>query len=386
MAWPIVDGLLASKSSPNAATWRNGACSATSSSAAPARAAAAATGKSSGPVPAITTRDPNQRQPALDQGLQSADADHAWQRPAGKRQDSLLRTGREDQRAGTLAIEPATKIDNELRRARSRRRRAPPRPSSPRDARALEPWRAPPSAVMRRVAMAPDLAARPKPLIEDQHSLAALRGRDRAAQPCGAAPTTSTSTGASRAALIRRSPHASRRAPARGRRAHCAIPSTVTRHSKQVPMPQSGALRLPMRDRAGRPMTPRLSSAAASVISPAHPVRHSVDHDGDVGRHAASAMRGIARSGRNGSGSTGGVVPRIPATMRSAVPVAMVMPRPSWPAAIQTPSSAGHAPISGSLSGVAGRKPIQLRSARTSRNAGQECRRTLEHRCRAMHD
>ena len=45
------------------------------------------------------------------------------------------------------------------------------------------------------------------------------------------------------------------------------------------------------------------------------------------------------------------------------MPSAVVMPRPSWPAAIQSPSTAGQAPMSGSLSGVAGRNPVQVRSA-----------------------
>ena len=103
----------------------------------------------------------------------------------------------------------------------------------------------------------------------------------------------------------------------------------------------------------------------------ADPARHAVDADGDVVGHAAASSAGIDRSGRNGAGSTGGVVPSNPATIRSAVPGAMVMPRPSCPAAIQTPGIAGHGPIRGSLSAVAGRKPTHVCRARSCARAGR---------------
>ena len=67
----------------------------------------------------------------------------------------------------------------------------------------------------------------------------------------------------------------------------------------------------------------------------------------------------------------------------SPVPVAVVIPRPSWPAAIQGPgrcvSDEVHRPISGSLSGVAGRNPVQTRIAERPASAGMNStpRRTI---------
>jgi hypothetical protein len=51
------------------------------------------------------------------------------------------------------------------------------------------------------------------------------------------------------------------------------------------------------------------------------------------------------------------------------VPGAVVTPRPSWPVATQSPGS--HSPTSGSLSGVAGRKPVHVRSARSRARPGR---------------
>src|ERR1700691_6058603 len=55
--------------------------------------------------------------------------------------------------------------------------------------------------------------------------------------------------------------------------------------------------------------------------------------------------------------------PRICAQINFAVASDVVMPRPAWPAATNTDGSCGEGPIKGSLSGVAGRKPVQTRIA-----------------------
>src|SRR5215471_9263559 len=86
------------------------------------------------------------------------------------------------------------------------------------------------------------------------------------------------------------------------------------------------------------------------------------------------APPGMARLGSNGPGSIAGISPVISAARISPVPVAVVIPRPSWPAAIQGPgrcvSEEVHWPISGSLSGVAGRNPVQTRIAERPASAG----------------
>src|SRR5690606_20274277 len=91
--------------------------------------------------------------------------------------------------------------------------------------------------------------------------------------------------------------------------------------------------------------------------------RHAIELDRHVGAHA-EARAGMARSGAKAEGSMGAGSPRIPATTRSAVAGASVIPSPSCPVATQVRSIAGHAPIRGSASGVAGRNPVQLRTAR----------------------
>src|SRR5271156_2187299 len=55
--------------------------------------------------------------------------------------------------------------------------------------------------------------------------------------------------------------------------------------------------------------------------------------------------------------------PRICAQISFAVASEVVMPRPSWPAATKTEGAGGDGPINGSLSGVAGRKPVHARIA-----------------------
>src|SRR5580658_4530601 len=62
--------------------------------------------------------------------------------------------------------------------------------------------------------------------------------------------------------------------------------------------------------------------------------------------------------------------PRICAQINFAVASDVVMPRPSWPAATNTDGSCGDGPIKGSLSGVAGREPVQTRIAESEFRSG----------------
>ena len=55
----------------------------------------------------------------------------------------------------------------------------------------------------------------------------------------------------------------------------------------------------------------------------------------------------------------------------------VVMPSPSWPVASQILALAGLGPMSGSLSGVVGRKPVQARDDATEQLAC--CDRREEH-------
>src|SRR5271170_8006501 len=62
--------------------------------------------------------------------------------------------------------------------------------------------------------------------------------------------------------------------------------------------------------------------------------------------------------------------PRICEQINFAVASEVVMPRPSWPAATKTDGSSGDGPINGSLSGVAGRKPVHTRIAESELRSG----------------
>ena len=55
------------------------------------------------------------------------------------------------------------------------------------------------------------------------------------------------------------------------------------------------------------------------------------------------------------------------------------MPSPSWPVARYSRGSAGHGPISGSLSGVAARKPVQVRIAESCADVRHVLLRPLQH-------
>ena len=95
-------------------------------------------------------------------------------------------------------------------------------------------------------------------------------------------------------------------------------------------------------------------------------------------KRTRSGMGGHRRgAGSNGAGSSGGVRPRTRAARSAAVPGAVVTPRPSWPAATHRPGS--HVPTSGSLSGVAGRKPAQRAQRAQARERGQVLGRAAQH-------
>ena len=61
------------------------------------------------------------------------------------------------------------------------------------------------------------------------------------------------------------------------------------------------------------------------------------------------------------------------------MPSDVVIPSPSCPAAIQSPGVGSHAPMSGSLSGVAGRKPVHVRITDRLRERRHELDRAREH-------
>src|SRR5512146_2947607 len=101
-----------------------------------------------------------------------------------------------------------------------------------------------------------------------------------------------------------------------------------------------------------------------------HVPRFLVDEDLDSLAHTRSVE--TARMGANGSQGMAVGRPAIWSAMRRAVPSEVVMPRPSWPAAIQSPGVDSQRPISGSSSGVAGRNPVQQRMTGARDNAGRK--------------
>ena len=66
-------------------------------------------------------------------------------------------------------------------------------------------------------------------------------------------------------------------------------------------------------------------------------------------------------AGKKALPSSAQALAQIPAAISCAVPVAVVTPRPSCPKASHRPGRCGCGPISGKPSGVAARKPVQLR-------------------------
>src|SRR5690606_25906841 len=87
---------------------------------------------------------------------------------------------------------------------------------------------------------------------------------------------------------------------------------------------------------------------------------------------ASSAAFSLTRPGANAAASIGGGCPRIRSVRIRAVPVAVVIPSPSCPEAIQRSGTSSQRPINGSLSSVAGRNPVQTRISSSSPNPGRK--------------
>src|SRR5262249_35484511 len=98
----------------------------------------------------------------------------------------------------------------------------------------------------------------------------------------------------------------------------------------------------------------------------------SVDADLDRLDHAGT-FTSCGATARVGANARAGIAGALPATRSARIPAVasdVVMPSPSWPAATQRPGVGPHSPINGSLSGVAGRKPVQQRITETLTRLG----------------
>ena len=132
-------------------------------------------------------------------------------------------------------------------------------------------------------------------------------------------------------------------------------PSTVARHSKQIPIPQTGPRSSPWTERL-KPA--RVVRIAAATVVPACTFTSAPS----MVIFTKSGMGRLAEPCREIRGDRNFVArPLKSADSSSAVASEVVMPRPSCPVARKIVSSPGHGPMSGSLSGVAARWPVQVR-------------------------
>ena len=205
------------------------ACSATSGTMAPRFLRYAATASSSGPLPGTTTRLPAIGRPDLTSACSPPAPATCGSVQPGTAGSARARRSRAPTRRTSMSNAESNVSSVSRPRARAPRRRARRRSAL----RSARPGDSP----------APDLPARRGIVVDDRDALA--RSRTPGAQP--------------RAPPVRRRPPRRRSYPSvrismPGRQGTwqlrtCGRPSTVTRHSKQMPIPQSGPRGSPVTER-----------------------------------------------------------------------------------------------------------------------------------------